>query len=140
MSTQNADILEPAGLTAGGAVPVEAHVVVHVRAEFRIQPDGWMTAATRSADSQSGIAETHVARAPAEIALNGESFLVEYEDDYVFLRHPIWSLAGSGSSVGEAEADLMREAIELREVLQSVASSDLATEALRLRDYLLRTA
>lgn len=134
MSTQIDDVLEPEGLTAGGAVPVEVYVVVHVRA------DGWMTAATPSADSQSGIAETHVAPAPAEIALNGESFLVEYEDDYVFLRHPIWSLAGSGSSVGEAEADLMREAIELREVLQNVAPSDLATEALRLRDYLLRTA
>jgi hypothetical protein len=73
-----------------------------------------------------------------EVDIFGEPFVLEFEDDEVYLRHPRWSLIGAGSSLLEAEMDLLAEARDLSEVLLKVPHANLDPEAMSLRDFLFR--
>lgn len=140
MSTTLGEVLEPGGLELGGTALIQEYILIRISAEVRVPRDGWMQASVSAADSASPIVETSITGEPSEIDVGGESFEMEREGGFVYLRHPVWSLSGFGQTLGEAEADLMREAIELREVLQDIPLAELAPEAVRLRDYLLTIA
>lgn len=70
----------------------------------------------------------------------GEPFYIERENEIVYLRHARWSLIGEGTTLGEAEQDLIREAFEVAEVLSKVSIHTLDSEAQALRDFVLKVA
>lgn len=80
----------------------------------------------------------NVLRASARVRIAGEPFFVEREDDSVIIRHAAWSLMGVGGTLVEAEHDLRAEARDVREALLKLRPSELSSEALRLRDFVLR--
>ena len=69
----------------------------------------------------------------------GEAFDIKQDDSgSITLLHPTWSLIGEGSSLLEAEQDLLSEAIELADLYLDFPLESLDYEALRLRNFLLR--
>lgn len=70
--------------------------------------------------------------------LHGESFNVSVEEGLVTLSHPEWSLMGMGASVAEAEAALIVEALELREVMRAIPAESLNDAARAMKDFLGR--
>jgi hypothetical protein len=66
----------------------------------------------------------------------GEEFLIEEEEGHIILHHPLWSLAGSGKSLGEAEHDLLGRAEILFEVYSKIPASELSVEALTMLAFL----
>ena len=70
-----------------------------------------------------------------------EEFCIEIDaEGDLFIRHPTWSLVGSGASLLEAERDLLFEASELKEVLGNVPFERLDEEARRLLLFLDKVA
>lgn len=67
----------------------------------------------------------------------GELFELEI-DDGVSLRHPQWSLMGTGKTLLEAEIDLLDEASEVAHAMLELPITALSFEAFRLREFLLR--
>lgn len=78
-------------------------------------------------------------RQPAATRLvAGEPFSVEDVEGDVLLSHPMWSLMGRGADMAAAEANLYDEAAELAEVFLALPVEKLDSEALRLRQFLLK--
>ena len=75
---------------------------------------------------------------PPLMDLLGESFEVESDDGVVVIQHPRWSLIGSGTTVLEAEADLLSCAREVAPLYVGVPLDSLSIEALEFRDFLIR--
>lgn len=67
-----------------------------------------------------------------------EPFYIEVEADIFYVRHPRWSLVGSGRSILEAKEDLLAEGREVAEVILSLPVDSLDTEMLALREFLFR--
>jgi hypothetical protein len=74
------------------------------------------------------------------LILHGESFIVSVEDGVVILSHPVWSLMGIGASLTEAEAALIAEAFELRDVMRTIPEESLNGGAHRMKEFLDRIA
>lgn len=70
--------------------------------------------------------------------VGGERFYVEREGDRVYLRHPVWSLVGSGPTIVDAENDLRADARDLLSVLDRIDPENVTPGAMRLRECLLR--
>ena len=68
----------------------------------------------------------------------GEPFYVEIEDGFYYIRHARWSLVGMGRTLPEAEQDLLSEASELRDVLDSPSHVPMDAELSRLSAFLHR--
>lgn len=83
-----------------------------------------------------------IVRKPARpaVRIGGESFYVERDGQTLYLRHPVWSLLGSGASLLEAERDLRAEAKELADVMAHMSPRSLDYEAVRLYRFVLRIA
>lgn len=80
---------------------------------------------------------------PAQrIIIAGEAFWLEPDEDSeggVVIRHPKWSLLGCGRTGIEAEIDLLAEAADLVPVFVHAPLTSLDAEALRLREFIIRT-
>ena len=72
------------------------------------------------------------------IVIGGVTFLLENEDDIFYLRHPRWSLVGSGPSMSAAVKDLVNEAGDLRHTLARIPAKRLDADAAQLLQFLLR--
>ena len=68
----------------------------------------------------------------------GERFDLEIDDGIFSLRHPRWSLMGTGTTLLEAEIDLLDEAREVVHAILELPITTLSFEAFRLREFLLR--
>lgn len=69
---------------------------------------------------------------------HGERFDLEIDDGVLSLRHPRWSLMGTGKTLIEAETDLLDEAREVAHAMLELPIATLSFEAFRLREFLLR--
>ena len=69
---------------------------------------------------------------------HGEPFELEIGDGVLSLRHPQWSLMGTGKTLLEAEIDLLDEAREVGYAMLELPIATLSFEAFRLREFLLR--
>lgn len=68
----------------------------------------------------------------------GEPFELEIDDGIFSLRHPRWSLMGTGKTLLETETDLLDEAREVAHAMLELPIKTLSFEAFRLREFLLR--
>ena len=75
--------------------------------------------------------------ATPRIRVGREVFFLEVEDGTYYLRHPAWSLMGSGDSPLAAEKDLRVEAEELAEVMADMPLGSLDYQALKLYRFVL---
>ena len=74
-----------------------------------------------------------------QIEIGGVQFDINIEPDgEVWLKHPKWSVIGSGKTLIEAEADLLRQATEVAPHFTSKARWMMSYEAQLLTDWLLR--
>lgn len=64
-------------------------------------------------------------------------FLFEEEDNSIILSHERWSLVGEGSTLAEAEQDLMRNARISLDGYFKIHSSEMTIDAIEYRDFLL---
>lgn len=71
------------------------------------------------------------------VDFHGEMFILGREGSEVWLRHPQWSLAGSGANLDEAKHSLAVEARDLSDLLRDDDPRELSAEARRLREYVL---
>lgn len=75
----------------------------------------------------------------SRVVIAGEPFELELENDTIYLKHSRWSLVGSGGSILDAERDLIRETEELAGAMLYEPVRSMSYDAIRLRDFLLRT-
>ena len=75
-----------------------------------------------------------------EHLIQGEPFLREVDGDEIILSHSKWSLVGIGSTVLEAEADLLDEVHDLTQIYLTIPVESLDQDGYRLRNFLLRAA
>lgn len=71
------------------------------------------------------------------LRMRGETFYITTEAGQVFLAHPRWSLMGSGSSLYEAELDLIDEARALADALVDADPATLDRNATAMRRFAL---
>ncbi len=83
---------------------------------------------------------TRVTYRPPALSVYGERFLLELDNGAVYVRHPRWSLVGSGSTLQEALLDLYAEARDALELLTDLPLDRLSAEAVSCRAFLLRFA
>ena len=67
----------------------------------------------------------------------GQLFNLEIEGGSVILTHPRWSLVGLGSTLGDAERDLVEQARDALEALSFFQISEFSPDELEYRDFLL---
>ena len=67
-----------------------------------------------------------------------EEFDIVFEDEYIYLSHPKWSLTGMGKTLIDAERDLLKEAKESLIHYQKYAGSELTEDALEMKEYLIK--
>lgn len=78
------------------------------------------------------------AELPTHYWIGPERFGVEFVEGRVVLEHPHWSLGGSGLTVAEARASLMREARDVYASLVDVAEDELSDEAMSMFQFVKR--
>lgn len=71
-------------------------------------------------------------------SVNDEEFLLEYDEDNVYLSHEKWSLMVSGENLIEAELNLMREIKDLSKSFLKFPLNKLDDSAHELRSFILR--
>ena len=75
---------------------------------------------------------------PHTYQLLGEPFDLEIDHGVFSLRHPRWSLMGTGKTLLESEIDLLDEARDIAHAMLDLPIATLSFEAFRLREFLLR--
>ncbi len=70
--------------------------------------------------------------------IKNEEFLLEFEDDLIFLTHPNWSLAGVGETIALAEQDVLKTARIKAQHYLTTSPDKLTERALQFRDYLVK--
>lgn len=103
------------------------------KAESSASEELWATWQVPPAEEPLSIGERR-----RRIAVRGEAFLLEWEEDVVHLVHPRWSLVGTGDTLFDAEKDLAREARDVAEALKDAPPQALNDDARALRDFALQ--
>jgi len=70
------------------------------------------------------------------VYIGNEEFTLKVEDEKYYIDHNLWSLAGEGNSLLDAELDLINQAKEIYELIKDDPISDLSLEAIRMRDFI----
>lgn len=68
----------------------------------------------------------------------GEKFNLHLEGDNIILSHPIWSLAGTGKNLLDAERNLITESKIVFNHYMNIPEEDLSEDAIRMKEFLLR--
>ncbi len=69
------------------------------------------------------------------IEIHDEKFFIEKENNTYYLVYPVWSLVGMGSTLREAEDDLLMEAISL---LRNIVNMPIKSDNINLREFLFK--
>lgn len=68
--------------------------------------------------------------------IHGEEFNIYADGENIILMHPLWSLAGIGKTLIEAERNLFKEAKDIFNHYKDYADKDLTPEAINMLEYL----
>ena len=127
------------GVASSRGSPVVAKGQATTETALADPPEPKSTQATMdivlTVSSDAGV--TTVIEDAGEIRVRGERFRIEFADGFVHLMHSRWSLAGSGSTLQDAYLDLLREAAELAEVMQSFDPTTMDDDARALQRFVL---
>ena len=66
-----------------------------------------------------------------------ETFLLEIEDGFVYLRHPRWSWVGVGGTPSAAVSDLLEEIQRLAVVMSDMSPDEFTPDGLEFRHFAL---
>lgn len=72
------------------------------------------------------------------IEINGVEFIINLEEGEFIITHPKWSLIGSGNTLYEATNDIFNEAKKILPNYIDTPLSNLTTEAIQFREFLLK--
>lgn len=81
---------------------------------------------------------TAVDQPVAQYRIAGETFLLRRQGRKFVIKHPLWSLMGTGKTVLAAELDLRDEAKDVAHMLGSKAPATLSQRARDLYAFALR--